>query len=285
MAMDDMSRATEELRVRRASYHRDVIRAPQSRRYARPGMYLIERGRANIGFELTVAAGDVVVAPRGDAHTIETVASRLELVVAAFEFMLPDHPLLQTLPATIHIPAFHLDHPTWTALHASLLAELARPADHPGRETMLVRISDVMIIEAMRHAPPPAGAECPSSRLLGTPDDSLRRVLGAIHDAPEKPWTVASLARVAGQSRSAFAAHFASVMNEPPMTYVARWRMFRARTLLRGNDLSIEQIAGRCGYGSSTAFSLAFTREHGISPGGFRRKAATRPALEASLTG
>jgi transcriptional regulator GlxA family with amidase domain len=150
---------------------------------------------------------------------------------------------------------------------------------------MLVRLSDVLLIEAMRHAPPPSGAECPASGLLRAPDESLRRVLGAIHDGPDKPWTVASLARVAGQSRSAFAARFTTTMNQPPMAYVARWRMFRARTLLRANELSVEQIASRCGYGSSTAFSLAFAREHGTSPGTFRRRATTRPALDNALSG
>src|SRR5690349_19735913 len=107
--MDDMSRATEELRLRRASYRREVIRPPQSRRYARPAMYLIERGRGSIGFDVPVAAADVVLVPRGDPHAIETTTSRVELVIATLEFMLPDHPLLQTLPAIIHIPAAQLE--------------------------------------------------------------------------------------------------------------------------------------------------------------------------------
>src|SRR4029079_4441487 len=95
MTMDDMSRATEELRLRRVSYHRDVIRAPRSRHETAPAMYLIERGRGSIGFDLTMAASDVIIVPRGDPHTIEAKSSRVELVVAAAEVMLPDHHLLR----------------------------------------------------------------------------------------------------------------------------------------------------------------------------------------------
>jgi AraC-like DNA-binding protein len=73
-------------------------------------------------------------------------------------------------------------------------------------------------------------------------------------------------------------------MNEPPMTYLARWRMFCARTLLREGKLSLEAIASRIGYGSAAAFSLAFTREHGVSPGSYRREARAARAGGSSDT-
>jgi transcriptional regulator GlxA family with amidase domain len=59
---------------------------------------------------------------------------------------------------------------------------------------------------------------------------------------------------VANESRSAFAAHFASAMHEPPMTYLARFRMFRARALLRQTKLSVDAIADLVGYASAAAF-------------------------------
>lgn len=274
LSVDLLSRTTEQLRLRRATYRRDTIRAPHGRTFDDgAGMYLVEHGRATIGFDLAIAEGDVILMPRGEAHAIEARAE-LALIVARFEFVAPDHPLLQSLPALIHIPAERLDGPSWIQLRDSLLRELAHPDDHPGRATMLVRLSDVLLIEAMRRAPPPRGTECPVSGLVsGAPDESLGRVLTAIHEAPEQPWTVAALAEVAGQSRSAFAAHFTSVMSEPPMAYLGRWRMFRARALLRANDLSLDAIAAAVGYGSAAAFSLAFTREHGVAPGAFRREA------------
>jgi len=271
--VDLLSRTTEQLRLRSASYRRETIRASHARTFDHgAGMCLVEHGRATIGFDLALGDGDVILMPRAEAHTIEARAE-LALIVAEFEFAAPDHPLLQSLPAMIHIAAERLD-ATWTRSRDNLVRELAYPEDHPGRATMLVRLSDVLVIEAMRRSPPPKGTECPVSGLVsGAPDESLGRVLTAIHESPAQPWTVAALAEVAGQSRSAFAAHFTSVMNEPPMAYLGRWRMFRARALLRENNLSLDAIAAAVGYGSAAAFSLAFTRQHGIAPGAFRREA------------
>jgi len=65
-------------------------------------------------------------------------------------------------------------------------------------------------------------------------------------------------------------------MQQSPMAYLASWRMFQSRNLLRQTDLSLESIAERVGYGSAAAFSLAFTRSQGIAPGAFRKQHATR---------
>jgi AraC-like DNA-binding protein len=70
-------------------------------------------------------------------------------------------------------------------------------------------------------------------------------------------------------------------MGEPPITYLARWRMFRARLLLRESELPLTAIAEQVGYRSAAAFSLAFTREHGVSPGAFRAEAQRKLAPSA----
>jgi len=86
-----------------------------------------------------------------------------------------------------------------------------------------------------------------------------------MHRAPEEPWTVATLAREAGMSRSAFAASFKSVVGESALRYLTRWRMELARSLLDG-DLSVSEVAERVGYASDAAFCRAFKRELGTTP-------------------
>jgi AraC-like DNA-binding protein len=82
---------------------------------------------------------------------------------------------------------------------------------------------------------------------------------------------VDSLARESGLSRSTFAATFKAVTGDTPLDYLTRWRMYRARVLLRGSDLSLMEIAARIGYDSDTALSRAFRRFEGTSPGKWRR--------------
>lgn len=114
----------------------------------------------------------------------------------------------------------------------------------------------------------------------------MRRALSAIHEEPGYDWTVHALAKVAGKSRSAFAAHFTHIMRETPAVYLTRWRMFQGRALLRQTDLSLDDIAERVGYGSAAAFSLAFARAHGMAPGSYRKQHLPRlPARTPSPTG
>ena len=88
---------------------------------------------------------------------------------------------------------------------------------------------------------------------------------------PRREWSVASLARETAMSRSAFAARFSELVGEPVMQCVTRWRMQVALDWLRHDDVPIAQLAARLGYESEAAFSRAFKRTIGISPGAARR--------------
>jgi AraC-like DNA-binding protein len=98
----------------------------------------------------------------------------------------------------------------------------------------------------------------------------------AHHREPARPWTVASLASEVAMSRSAFAARFNELVGEPPMHYVARWRMHVALTLLREEDQGLGGLASRLGYQSEAAFNRAFKRFNGVSPGAARRSDDTK---------
>ncbi len=101
-------------------------------------------------------------------------------------------------------------------------------------------------------------------------DPVTARALAAIHGDPARAWTVEQLGAAAGLSRAAFARRFTSLVGEPPLTYLTRWRMTTAAQLLRESDRPVAQVAAAVGYGSAFAFSKAFRREYATTPGGYR---------------
>jgi AraC-like DNA-binding protein len=102
-------------------------------------------------------------------------------------------------------------------------------------------------------------------------DPRIGRALALVHRDPAREWTVAELAGELAMSRSAFAARFTELVGEPAMQYVTRWRMSVALDGLRRDDVTVAQLAGRLGYRSEAAFSRAFKRVVGTSPGAVRR--------------
>ena len=102
-------------------------------------------------------------------------------------------------------------------------------------------------------------------------DEQIGRTISLIHRDPARAWSVASLAAETAMSRSAFAARFTELVGEPAMRYVARWRMHVALTWLKEDDARLGNLASRLGYQSEAAFSRAFKRFIGVSPGAARR--------------
>jgi AraC-like DNA-binding protein len=98
---------------------------------------------------------------------------------------------------------------------------------------------------------------------------NTRRMIGvirAVRAQPEYPWTVVSLARHAGLSRSAFADSFETYAGMPPMSFVTRTRMERAAELLGLGSIPTHEIAQRVGYQFEGSFARAFKRFFGFSP-------------------
>ena len=89
----------------------------------------------------------------------------------------------------------------------------------------------------------------------GAGDPVIARVLRAMEEHPARPWTVESLARHVGLSRAALARRFTLQMDEPPLTYLTRWRLALAADLMLGSDLTLGAIASRVGYGNAFALS------------------------------
>ena len=138
-----------------------------------------------------------------------------------------------------------------------------------GAETMLTRLAELMFIEVLRRyldELPPGQ----TGWLAGLRDEVVGRVLGLIHGQPGHPWTLADLAREAASSRTSLAKRFTEMVGQPPMQYLAQWRMQVAANLLSQNDAKVATIGAEVGYESEAAFSRAFKKATGLAPSAWR---------------
>lgn len=187
--------------------------------------------------------------------------------------------LLALLPKMIHVRSTEKNALRLGRVIGLLMEECA--ADAPGREMILQRLLEVMMMECLR-----SGGlgedDLPAGLLAGLRTPALARVLNALHSKVRAPWTVAELAKLAGMSRSAFAARFTETLGCAPMEYLSRWRMTLAQDALSRGDTSLDRLAQEVGYESASAFSTAFRRRIGCSPGAFARsrRVATMPAAK-----
>jgi len=138
-----------------------------------------------------------------------------------------------------------------------------------GRELVLTRLVEVLLIEALRDTP---GDDAPPGLLRGLADARLAPAIRQMHSQLARSWTVPLLARTAGLSRSAFFERFTRSVGLPPMEYLLAWRMAVAKDLLRREDLGVGEVAERVGYGSASTFSIAFSRHVGLPPGRYARE-------------
>jgi AraC-like DNA-binding protein len=253
--------------------------------------------------------GDLALVPHGEGHRLSsepgTPAPRLDelhheqiseryailrhggggastsLVCGAVRF---DHPaahhLVKLLPRMIHVQASTSPQMDWMQSTLRLMAAEAKER-RPGGETVITRLADILVIQAIRSwiEKDPAAQ---TGWLGALQHKQIGRAIALIHRDPSHPWTVKSLANAVAMSRSAFAARFTELVGEPAMQYVTRWRMHVAVTLLKEEDTGLADLAGRLGYQSEAAFSRAFKRFIGASPGAVRRGGDAHERLAAS---
>lgn len=249
-----------------------------------------------------VGPGDVVVVPHGHGHTARgrepaPVRSVFELpheeltetygrlryggggapstVVCGgvrFEQAATQH-LVDALPPIIHLRGAAFGRTGWLRPTLDLLADEIHDA-RAGNQAIISRLCDIVVIQAIRswieHDP-----DARSGWLGALRDPHIGAAISAIHADPSNEWTVALLATHAAMSRSAFAARFTQLVGEPPMAYVARWRMHRAAALLERGDHSVASVGRAVGYDSEAAFSRAYKRIIGTPPSGRTRSTPT----------
>ncbi|MDQ3410692.1 MAG: AraC family transcriptional regulator, partial [Chloroflexota bacterium] len=195
------------------------------------------------------------------------------LICGAVRF---DHPvarnLVEILPEIIHIEASNTPQMDWMQSTLRLMAAEACEL-RPGGEAVITRLGDILVIQAIR-AWMESDPAAQRGWLGALRDPQIGRAISHIHRDPARNWTVASLAHELAMSRSAFAARFTELVGESVMSYVARWRMQVAVAALKAEGATVGELADRLGYRSEAAFSRAFKRIIGVSPGAIRRTAA-----------
>lgn len=144
-------------------------------------------------------------------------------------------------------------------------------ARRTGRELVLERLVEVLLVEALRLRPAQAATR-EQGLLAGLADQALSRALRRMHSDVAHRWTVAELGRIAGMSRAVFAERFTRTVGMPPMQYLLEWRIAVAKDVLLREHVPLAEVAERIGYQSASAFSVAFSRHAGCSPSGFARQ-------------
>lgn len=243
--------------------------------------------------------GDLALVPRGEGHRLvseagvpaaplfslprEIVSERYEIlrhggggapvtmICGAMRFDDPAaHHLVRLLPRVIRVDAGSASETEWLQSTLRFMAAEAREL-RAGGEAVITRLADILIIQAIRAwmAREPAAQQ---GWLAALRDPQIGRAVALIHRDPARRWTVVALARAAGMSRSAFAARFTQLLGEPAMHYAARWKMHAAQLSLERENASLGELAARLGYESEAAFSRAFKRFVGVTPGTIRRR-------------
>ncbi len=307
-----------QLYLRGAVYCRSVLRPPWAFSVDRKptgAFHAITRGRCWLEVEgqrqrIRVSQGDLIVLPHGDAHSLrdspatsplslqEIIAQnpledgiRLRmgnrgpatvLLCGGFQFEGRSvHPLLAHLPKVIHIQKRNGYSDFW--VHSTLRhIETETRVMRPGAQTLIARLSEVLFLQVVREYFQSQAYDGGGNTWVGAlKDPQIGMAISNVHRRPENAWTVASLASQVRMSRSAFADKFTRLVGEPPLRYVARWRVHKATWHLRTSNEKLTEIARLVGYESEIALSRAFRRFMGTSPGAYR-KARLLPRQEAS---
>jgi AraC-like DNA-binding protein len=190
----------------------------------------------------------------------------------------PFNPLLAALPRLLHVRrAFAAGDPLGRLIEFAV-AESQEP--RAGGECVRLRLSELMFVEVVRRhlAGLPAGQ---GGWLAGLRDGIVGRALALLHERPGADWTLETLARAVGLSRSALAERFTHFVGDPPMQYLTRWRMQAAARLLADGQAKVSAVALEVGYDSEAAFSRAFKKAAGVPPAAWRTRYARPPAAAA----
>lgn len=267
-------------------------------------LFMVVRGGCLIYFEgekepISLAAGELVFCRKDVAVELKDTASSLAVPIEKIAgegpargrvhktggggassslmlgcFVLDAHqqnPFMTSLPDVIYLTSQHLlAEPGLESTIRLLISEVS--GNGPGGDILVSRLSDAIFVQVVRAyiAQIKQCKETPGW-LKALTDTEIGPALNLIHEKPEAPWTVATLAESVNMSRTSFATKFAALVRQTPIDYLTSWRMQKAVALIRDEKMKVEDIASAVGYTSRAAFAKAFKKELGQSPGEYRK--------------
>ena len=276
--------------------------------------HLLTEGHASArlldGERIALDAGDLVIFPHGDPHIIEngpptkTVDLAKELARIAAQglklsrvggggeitrficgFMACDPQLsrifLSGLPPMFKVSIRDNSSGRWLENSIRFSVDAA-DSSRAGGEAVLAKLSEVLFVETLRAYIVQLPAD-QTGWLAGARDLEVGKTLALMHRNPAHPWTIASLAKEAGVSRSVLAERFRRYLNEAPMAYLTRWRLQLGAQMLASTSYSVAQIGSEVGYESEAAFNRAFKREFTVPPARFRSQSRSAPAARSPV--
>jgi AraC-like DNA-binding protein len=260
------------------------------------------------GPPVEIEAGEAVILPHNDAHLLGSDLDLAPVPAARVVYTSPEggllairhggggeqtrvvcgflgcdrlqgNPLAAALPPVLRVDTRQGAAAAWMRSTFEFAAnEIA--ARRAGSATVLAKLSELLFVEAVRSHVETLPSE-QTGWLAGLKDPFVSRALALIHAQVPRQWTVDDLGREVGLSRSALADRFTRLVGEPPMRYLARWRLQVAAHHLRTSDLPLARIAEQVGYESEAAFNRAFKRNFGIPPAAWRRGGAADAVASA----
>lgn len=203
-----------------------------------------------------------------DYYETLTLGSEGEATRALCGVMRLEHPsaqyFIQAMPDLIYIDVQSTGYQDWLGHTIKLIAnEAERP--QIGGETLLTRLADILVIQALRHWICESNAQAGWLRALN--DAQIGHALSLIHNQPEYNWSLQNLAESVGMSRSAFATRFSALVGEPMLQYLTRWRMNLGLMRLRKGEKLTAELVEALGYSSEAAFRRAFKKAMGKTIG------------------
>ena len=188
----------------------------------------------------------------------------------------PFNPLIEALPRMLRVPGLASEGGSWVANLLGLMVEESS-RKRPGGEAVLERMSEMLFVEVLRRYADALPAE-ETGWLAGMRDAAIGRALALMHKRPAEAWTLERLGEEAALSRSVLHERFVHFIGQPPMQYLAQWRMLLAARRLRDTDAKVIDVAFEVGYENDAAFSRAFKRAVGESPAAWRRARRAQPS-------
>jgi len=301
--MDSLSSILKSVRLQGSVYFNACFASPWGLdlgQNQRAYFHLIVRGTCYLQVgnkQEQIQGGDIVILPHGTAHQVfddpsSDCLNATEVVpglidgINPFEGAPPNHGIdilcgyfdfndstpsyfLKALPDVIHLTNEHRIHFPFLD-NALFVITQETKMQNLGREILIDRITELLFIQIIRVYINLNGNE--ESIFSALNDRILSEALRLMHTEPEKNWTVGSLAKATGMSRSCFSNHFHDFIGETPMRYLQTCRMQAAKQKIEETEAPLDIISEEVGYASDSAFKKVFKKFFGNTPSTFRHK-------------